>query len=185
VREAFIAPPGHVILSADYSQIELRIMADISGDESLLKAFAEGMDVHRATAARCSRSSRRGHERAAALREDDQLRADLRHGGVRAWRRAWASSAARRRTTSSGIRALPEREALHGRDAGAAKAQRLRRDAVRPAPLAARDQRRQRPAQRGAERQAINAPMQGTAADLIKLAMIAVQRHRRRRRATA
>ena len=50
VREAFIAPPGHLILSADYSQIELRIMAHISGDPSLLKAFAEGMDVHRATA---------------------------------------------------------------------------------------------------------------------------------------
>src|SRR5690606_26975396 len=51
VREAFIAPPGHVILSADYSQIELRIMAHISGDENLLKAFVDGMDVHRATAA--------------------------------------------------------------------------------------------------------------------------------------
>jgi DNA polymerase-1 len=43
-------PPGHVIVSADYSQIELRIMAHISGDPGLLKAFAEGMDVHRATA---------------------------------------------------------------------------------------------------------------------------------------
>jgi DNA polymerase-1 len=51
VREAFVAPPGHVIASADYSQIELRIMAHISGDEALLKAFHEGMDVHRATAA--------------------------------------------------------------------------------------------------------------------------------------
>ena len=51
MREAFIAPPGHVIASADYSQIELRIMAHISGDESLLRAFTEGIDVHRATAA--------------------------------------------------------------------------------------------------------------------------------------
>src|SRR6185369_16590593 len=51
VREAFIAPPGHRILSADYSQIELRIMAHISADPGLLKAFAEGEDVHRATAA--------------------------------------------------------------------------------------------------------------------------------------
>ena len=51
VREAFVAPAGHVIASADYSQIELRIMAHISGDEALLRAFHEGIDVHRATAA--------------------------------------------------------------------------------------------------------------------------------------
>ena len=51
VREAFVAPPGRVIASADYSQIELRIMAHLSGDASLLSAFREGLDVHRATAA--------------------------------------------------------------------------------------------------------------------------------------
>ena len=51
VREAFIAPPGHVLMSADYSQIELRIMAHISEDEALLRAFTDGIDVHKATAA--------------------------------------------------------------------------------------------------------------------------------------
>jgi DNA polymerase-1 len=51
VREAFVAPAGSVIASADYSQIELRIMAHISGDAALLRAFHDGLDVHRATAA--------------------------------------------------------------------------------------------------------------------------------------
>ena len=49
IREAFIAAPGHVIVSADYSQIELRIMAHLSGDEGMLRAFATGEDIHRAT----------------------------------------------------------------------------------------------------------------------------------------
>ena len=52
VREAFVAPPGHVLLSADYSQVELRILAHLSGDEALLEAFSEGEDVHARTAAR-------------------------------------------------------------------------------------------------------------------------------------
>jgi len=51
IREAFVAPAGHVIVSADYSQIELRIMAHLSGDPALTRAFHEGADIHRATAA--------------------------------------------------------------------------------------------------------------------------------------
>ena len=51
IRQAFIAPPGHLLMAADYSQIELRIMAHLSGDPALLRAFADGRDVHQATAA--------------------------------------------------------------------------------------------------------------------------------------
>jgi len=51
IRQAFVAPAGHRIVAADYSQIELRIMAHLSGDDSLRAAFAEGLDIHRATAA--------------------------------------------------------------------------------------------------------------------------------------
>src|SRR5205814_2965095 len=51
IREAFVAPPGHALISADYSQVELRIMAHLSGDQSLLNAFTDGADIHRATAA--------------------------------------------------------------------------------------------------------------------------------------
>ncbi len=51
IRQAFIAPPGQVLMAADYSQIELRIMAHLSGDADLLRAFAEDRDIHQATAA--------------------------------------------------------------------------------------------------------------------------------------
>ncbi len=51
IRQAFIAPPGCKLVAADYSQIELRIMAHLSGDPRLLEAFAQGEDIHRATAA--------------------------------------------------------------------------------------------------------------------------------------
>ena len=51
IRQAFIAPPGHVLIAADYSQIELRIMAHLSGDAGLMEAFASERDIHQATAA--------------------------------------------------------------------------------------------------------------------------------------
>jgi DNA polymerase-1 len=177
IREAFVAPPGHVIVSADYSQIELRIMAHLSGDEGLQRAFAAGEDIHRATAAEVfalpptevSAEQRRyaktinfgliygmgafglaqslGIEQKAARDYIDRYFA--RFAGVRRYMDETKALAAERGyvETLFGRRiVLPDIKGGSG------------------------------PRRSAAERQAINAPMQGTAADLIKLAMIAVQR---------
>ena len=177
VREAFIAPAGHVLMSADYSQIELRIMAHISEDPALLRAFAEGLDVHRATASEVfnvpvtevSSEQRRyakvinfgliygmgafglannlGIEQKAAKDYIDRYFA--RFAGVKRYMDDTRAGAAQRGYV----------ETLFGRRI------------YLPEILGGSG-----PRKAGAERQAINAPMQGTAADLIKLAMLAVQK---------
>jgi DNA polymerase-1 len=176
IREAFIAAPGNVIVSADYSQIELRIMAHLSGDEGMLRAFAAGEDIHRATAAEIfgvplaevSSEQRRyakvinfglmygmsvfglagnlGVERSAAQMYMEKY--FLRFAGVKQFMddvRQQAKSQGFVETVFGRRLWLPEINSPNG------------------------------PRRQGAERAAINAPMQGTAADLIKLAMIAVQ----------
>ena len=102
IRQAFVAPPGHLIVAADYSQIELRIMAHLSGDEGLLRAFAEDHDIHQATAAEVFGVDAAERERRPApRRQGDQLRSHLRHVRVRTCAPARASIAARRRDTST------------------------------------------------------------------------------------
>ncbi|MDP3715518.1 MAG: DNA polymerase, partial [Burkholderiales bacterium] len=177
IREAFIAPPGSQIVSADYSQIELRIMAHISGDESLLKAFAAGEDIHRATAAEIF-----GVELAAVDGEQRRYAKVINFGliyGMSAFGLA-------RQLGIERAAAQQYMDRYFQRYPGVAEYMRVTREQARelgyvetvlgrrlwlPEIRASNAARRQ-----GAERAAINAPMQGTAADLIKLAMIAVQR---------
>ncbi|ODU60682.1 MAG: DNA polymerase I [Comamonadaceae bacterium SCN 68-20] len=176
IREAFVAPPGRVIASADYSQIELRIMAHISGDQSLLHAFQHGLDVHCATAAevfgvpvdQVSSEQRRyakvinfglmygmsSFGLAKNLGLDNQAAKNYiqryfeRYPGVQQYMeetKARAKSLGYVETVFGRRLVLPEINSPNG------------------------------PRRAAAERAAINAPMQGTAADLIKRAMVAVQ----------
>ena len=176
IREAFIAPPGSQIVSADYSQIELRIMAHISKDESLLKAFAAGEDIHRATAAEIF-----GVDLAAVDSEQRRYAKVINFGliyGMSAFGLA-------RQLGIERAAAQQYMDRYFQRYPGVAEYMRVTREQARelgyvetvlgrrlwlPEIRASNANRRQ-----GAERAAINAPMQGTAADLIKLAMIAVQ----------
>ncbi len=175
IRQAFIAPPGRSLVAADYSQIELRIMAHLSGDASLLQAFAEDRDVHQATAAEVfatplsavSADQRRsakainfglmygmsafGLARQLGIgRGDAQRYMDVyfeRYPGVKRY-----MEDTRRRARETGFV-----ETVFGR--------RLYLPEI---------QSRNQALRQYAERSAINAPMQGTAADIIKRAMIAV-----------
>ena len=175
IRQAFVAPAGKVVVAADYSQIELRIMAHLSGDESLCQAFADGEDIHRATAAEVFGSSPEAitdEERRSAkainfgliygmsafglgrqlsisrtLAQDYIDRYFDRYPGVRRYMdetRALASEQGYVETVFGRRLYLPDINAKNG------------------------------PRRQAAERTAINAPMQGTAADIIKRAMIEV-----------
>jgi len=176
IREAFIAPPGSRIVSADYSQIELRIMAHLSGDESLRRAFHQGDDVHRATAAEVFGvpiDKVTSDERRAAKVINFGLIYGMSAFGVaqnldieRATAQAYIDSYFSR---YPGVKRYMDETRAQARERGYVETvfgRRLWLPEIRSgAPV-----RRQ-----AAERAAINAPMQGTAADLIKLAMIAVQ----------
>jgi len=176
IREAFIAPPGSRMVSADYSQIELRIMAHLSGDAGLLDAFANKQDIHRATAAEIFMVA------PAEVSSEQRRYAKVINFGLIYGMSAFGL-AKQLGIERSAAQAYIER--YFARYPGVADyMQRTREQAKQqgyvetvfgrrlwlPEINSSNGMRRQ-----GAERAAINAPMQGTAADLIKLAMIAVQ----------
>ena len=176
IRQAFVAPPGCVLLSADYSQIELRIMAHLSGDEGLKRAFADDGDIHRATAAEVfglapDRVS--GEQRRAAKAINFGLIYGMSAFGLARQlgieRSAAQEYVARYFGRYPGVRDYMERTRAAARDRGyveTVSGRRLYLPDIRS---------RDRNLQQYAERSAINAPMQGTAADIIKRAMIRVQ----------
>lgn len=176
VREAFVAAPGHVIASADYSQIELRIMAHISGDASLLLAFHDGMDVHRATAAEVF--GVQTHEVSSEQRRYAKV---INFGliyGMSAYglaRNLGIDNTAAKNYIERyfarypGVKHYMDHTKVVAKQQGYVETVFGRRlylsgiQSAKGAQLAT------------LERAAINAPMQGTAADLIKLSMIKVQ----------
>ena len=176
VREAFIAPAGHSILSADYSQIELRIMAHISGDEGLLKAFGEGIDVHRATASEVFgvpvpevSSEQRRYAKVINFGLIYGMSAFGLAGNLGIDRTAAGSYIERYFARYPGVKRYMDETKISAREKGYVETLFGRRVYL-PEINGGNGPRKS-----AAERQAINAPMQGTAADLIKLAMIAVQ----------
>jgi DNA polymerase-1 len=177
IRQAFVAPAGSKLVSADYSQIELRIMAHLSGDRGLLDAFAAGEDIHRATAAEVF-----GAAPAEVTSEQRRYAKVINFGliyGMSAFglarqlgleRGAAQAYIDRYFARYPGVANYMESTRLQARDKGCVETVFGRRLWL-PEIKSAAPARRQ-----AAERAAINAPMQGTAADIIKLAMIAVQR---------
>ncbi|HXH01584.1 MAG TPA: DNA polymerase, partial [Xanthomonadaceae bacterium] len=175
IRRAFVAPPGRKLVACDYSQIELRIMAHLSGDEGLLRAFASGVDVHRATAAEVFGKALEEvgpDERRAAKAINFGLMYGMSAFGL-ATRLGTSRGEAqdyigRYFSRYPGVRDYMDGARRQAREQGYVETVFGRRlylteIASRNAGLRA-----------GAERAAINAPMQGTAADIIKRAMIAI-----------
>jgi DNA polymerase-1 len=186
IRQAFIAPPGHLLLAADYSQIELRIMAHLSGDESLRAAFAADRDVHQATAAEVF-----GVELAAVTPDQRRTAKVINFGLIygmspfglarnlgieRGAAQAYVETYFQR---YPGVKRFMDNTRAQARETGYVETVFGRRLYL-PDIRSGNAQLRQY-----AERSAINAPMQGTAADIIKRAMITVDAWCRREHAPA
>jgi DNA polymerase-1 len=175
IRQAFVAAPGHSLVAADYSQIELRIMAHLSGDSSLMAAFAEDRDVHQATAAEVL-----GIPLGSVTSDQRRSMKAVNFGliyGMSAFGLARQLSISRGEAQKyvdlyferyPGVKRYMDETRQKARDAGYVETIFGRRLYL-PEILSRNQALRQ-----SAERQAINAPMQGTAADIIKRAMIDV-----------
>ena len=173
IRQAFIAPPGYLLLAADYSQIELRIMAHLSGDEGLRAAFAEDRDVHRATAAEVFGVSPEAvtadHRRTAKVINFGLIYGMSPFGLARNLgieRGAAQQYVERYFQRYPGVKRFMDETRAQARQIGYVETVFGRRLYL-PDIRSGNTQLRQY-----AERSAINAPMQGTAADIIKRAMI-------------
>lgn len=177
IRQAFIAPENYCLVAADYSQIELRIMAHLSGDTGLLEAFEKGKDIHQSTAAEVFRvpldAVGAGHRRAAKA-----INFGLIYG-MSAFGLAKQLNIGQREAQDyvnlyfkryPGVKMFMQQTRLQAKDNGYVETVYGRRLYL-PEINARNAARRQY-----AERTAINAPMQGTAADIIKLAMINIDR---------
>ncbi len=176
IRQAFIARDGYQLVAADYSQIELRIMAHLSGDEGLLNAFAQGLDIHQATAAEIF-----GIELDQVTTEQRRSAKAVNFGliyGMSAFGLAKQLNVSRGTAQEyinlyfaryPGVLQYMENTKEHAKEAGYVETLKGRRLYL-PDINARNGQLRQY-----AERTAINAPMQGTAADIIKMAMIQIE----------
>ncbi|MGV6826347.1 MAG: DNA polymerase I [bacterium] len=176
IRKAFVPPAGHVMLAADYSQIELRIMAHLSGDDGLLKAFAEGQDIHKATAAEVFAEGDLDAVTDNQRRSAKAINFGLIYG-MSAFGLAKQLGIGRNEAQDyvdlyferyPGVRTFMDQTRATAHDQGYVETLFGRR--LYLPEINARNKMRQA----AAERTAINAPMQGTAADIIKRAMISV-----------
>jgi DNA polymerase-1 len=175
IREAFVPQAGYRLVSADYSQIELRIMAHIAEDENLLAAFKAGKDIHQATAAEIFAipleqvsSEQRRYAKVINFGLIYGMSAYGLAGNLKIERAAAQQYIAKYFERYPGVAQYMERTREEARTNGYVETVFGRR-------LWLPDIKANGPRRQGAERAAINAPMQGTAADLIKLAMVAVQ----------
>ena len=182
IRRAFIADRGDLLLSADYSQIELRLMADLSGDEAMIEAFVNGEDIHRSTAAKIY------HENLADVTDNQRRNAKTANFGIIYGISAFGLS------ERLGIPRSEAKELIEGYLRTYPAVDRYMKKAVEQARIdgfvsTIMGRRRYLPdinsrsntVRSYAERNAINAPLQGSAADIIKLAMVRIDREIRDR----